>query len=97
MKRIYRAEDTRVPPSRISPEEPASLLEDLALHVNLGDQLRVEDQSGGWTTGRLTGVADEALTVHTPDGDRRFTRAQADVAVLPMHNGAADGIVLRRR
>jgi hypothetical protein len=45
---------------------------DLALSVNLGDQLDVEDQSGATTTGRLLGLTDTAITIQTRSGERRF-------------------------
>ena len=78
MRRVYVAPGGRLaaPPSRISPDEPASLLDDLALHVNLNDRLTVEDQSGNWTSGRLSDVTADQLTIHTAAGERRFTRAQ---------------------
>ena len=52
----------------------ASLLEDLALRVNLDDQLRVEDSSGVTTTGRLTRLTADEITVHTGAGEKHFTR-----------------------
>ena len=48
--------------------------EDLALRVNLDDQLRVEDQSGVRTTGRLTRLTADEITIHTDAGDKHFTR-----------------------
>ena len=61
-----------------SPRAPggvqASLLEDLALRVNLDDQLRVEDPSGGRTTGRLTQLTADEITIRTAAGEKHYTR-----------------------
>jgi hypothetical protein len=73
-KPIYRAPEDRVsvqPPRAVS---GASLLEDLALRVNLDDQLRVEDQSGGRTAGRLTCLTADEITIQTDAGEKHFTR-----------------------
>ena len=48
--------------------------EDLALRVNLDDRLRVEDQSGVRTTGRLTQLTRETIVIQTEAGEKRFTR-----------------------
>lgn len=48
--------------------------EDLALRVNLNDQLRVEDQSWGRTTGRLTRLTADEITLQTAAGEKHFTR-----------------------
>jgi hypothetical protein len=75
MRAVYRAPENRasVPrPGVIGVQ--ASLLEDLALRVNLDDQLRVEDQSGGRITGRLTRLTADEITVHTDAGEKHFTR-----------------------
>ena len=76
MKSVYRAPEggAPVPPSRAARGGQASLLEDLALRVNLGDEVRVEDRSGARTTGRLTRLTADEITVHTGAGDVRFTR-----------------------
>lgn len=76
MRTVYRAPESRasVPRSRAVSGIQASLLEDLALRVNLDDQLRVEDQSGGRTTGRLTRLTADEITVRTDAGEKRFTR-----------------------
>jgi hypothetical protein len=76
MRTIYRAPESRasVPASRAGSGVQASLLEDLALRVNLDDQLRVEDQSGVKTTGRLTRLTADEITVHTDAGEKHFTR-----------------------
>ncbi len=76
MRTVYRAPESRasVPGSRAASGTRASLLEDLALRVNLDDQLRIEDQSGVRTTGRLTRLTADEITVHTDAGERHFTR-----------------------
>jgi hypothetical protein len=76
MRTIYRAPESgaSVPGSRAASGAHASLLEDLALRVNLDDQLRVEDQSGVRTTGRLTRLTADEITVHTDAGEKQFTR-----------------------
>ena len=76
MRTIYRAPENRVPApqSRDAIGVQASLLEDLALRVNLDDQLRVEDQSGVRTTGRLTRLTADDITIQTGAGERHFTR-----------------------
>jgi hypothetical protein len=50
------------------------LLDDLALRVNLGDQLRIEDRSGIVTTGRLTHLSADEVTVRNGAGEKRFIR-----------------------
>jgi hypothetical protein len=76
MRTIYRAPESRafVTESRVASGVHASLLEDLALRVNLDDQLRVEDQSGVRTTGRLTRLTADEITIHTDAGEKHFTR-----------------------
>lgn len=76
MRTIYRAPESRasVPGSRAASGVQASLLEDLALRVNLDDQLRVEDQSGVRTTGRLTRLTADEITIHTDAGEKHFRR-----------------------
>jgi hypothetical protein len=75
MRDVYRTPDDRsvtaAPPN--ASDAPASLLEDLALQVNLGDRLRVEDQVGSWT-GQLTELIDDEIRIRTAAGERRFTR-----------------------
>jgi hypothetical protein len=75
MRTIYRAPENRasVPRSRDAIGVQASLLEDLALRVNLDDQLLVEDQSGR-TTGRLTRLTADEITIQTDAGEKHFTR-----------------------
>ena len=76
MRTVYRAPENRasVPRSRAASGVQASLLEDLALRVNLDDQLRVEDQSGVRTTGRLTRLTADEITIQTDAGEKHFTR-----------------------
>jgi hypothetical protein len=76
MRTVYRAPENRasVPRSGATIGVQASLFEDLALQVNLGDQLRVEDRSGGGTTGRLTHLTADEITLQTPAGEKHFTR-----------------------
>jgi hypothetical protein len=76
MKTIYRPPEDRasVPRSRDDIGAQSSLLEDLGLRVNLDDKVRVEDQSGAQTTGRLTALTDQAITVQTSAGEKHFSR-----------------------
>jgi hypothetical protein len=57
----------------VSSIEP-SFLEDLALRVNLGDQLRITNESGIVTTGRLTRLTADDITIQNHDGEKHFTR-----------------------
>jgi hypothetical protein len=76
MKPIYRAPEDRVSvqPPRAAGGVQASLLEDLALRVNLNDRLLVEDASGGRTTGRLTRLTADEIALQTAAGEKHFTR-----------------------
>jgi hypothetical protein len=76
METVYRALESRapVPALRAAPGVQTSLLEDLALRVNLDDELRVEDRSGVRTTGRLTRLTADEITIRTDGGEKRFTR-----------------------
>src|SRR3990170_6916992 len=47
--------------------------EDLALRVNLDDQLQVEDQLGVKATGRLTRLTRDEIAIQTDAGEKRFT------------------------
>ena len=96
MRAVYRAPENRasVPPSGGAIGVQASLLEDLALRVNLNDQLRVDDRSGVGTTGRLTRLTADEITLHTDAGEKRFTRdAVRQVAVRhhPLRMGVLIG------
>lgn len=95
--------------SGIQPSAPAvpaasgprpSLLEDLALRVNLDDQIRVRNQSGTMVTGRLTALTADEMTVRTAAGERRFSRdniRQVELRRQPLRMavliGAAAGAV----
>jgi hypothetical protein len=59
-------------PSRGSAQALQSF-EDLALRVNLGDQLQIEDQAGVKATGRLTGLTRDDITIQTDAGEKHFT------------------------
>ena len=76
MGTIYRAPESHasVPGSRAAISAQASLLEDLALRVNVDDTLRVEDQSGARTTGRLTRLTADEITLQTAAGEKHFMR-----------------------
>lgn len=76
MRAVYRAPENRasVPRSGGAIGVQASLLEDLALRVNLNDRLLVEDASGGRTTGRLTRLTADEITLQTAAGEKHFTR-----------------------
>jgi hypothetical protein len=74
MKPMYRAPEDRVSVQPSPAVSSASLLEDLALRVNLDDQLRVDDQSGGRTIGRLTRLTADEITIQTDAGEKHFTR-----------------------
>jgi hypothetical protein len=76
MRTVYRAPENRasVPRSGGAIGVQASLLEDLALRVNLNDQLRVDDRSGVGTTGRLTRLTADEITLQTAAGEKHFTR-----------------------
>ncbi len=76
MKPVYRAPEDRVSvqPSRALSGVQASLLENLALRVNLNDRLLVEDASGGRTTGRLTRLTADEIALQTAAGEKHFTR-----------------------
>jgi len=76
MRTVYRAPENRasVPRSGGPIGVQASLLEDLALRVNLNDQLRIEDRSGAGTTGRLTRLTADEITLQTAAGEKHFTR-----------------------
>ena len=65
--------------------QPEGPFDDLALRVNLDDQIRVEDLSGKRTTGRLTNLTGHELTIETSGGERRFTSATVHRVALPTH------------
>jgi hypothetical protein len=76
MTSVYRAPEDRmsVQPSRAASGVQANLLEDLALRVNLNDQVRIADRSGVGTTGRLTRLTADEITLQTAAGEKHFTR-----------------------
>jgi len=76
MRTVYRAPENRasVPRSGGTIGVQASLLQDLALRVNLDDQLRVEERSGVRTIGRLTRLTADEITLQTAAGEKHFTR-----------------------
>lgn len=96
MTTIYRAPQpgtSAMPPATPGARE-ASLLEDLALRINLDEQLRIVDRAGGRGSGRLVGLTAEAITLRTAAGDQRFTRAAIrEVAVRrrPLRAGVLIG------
>ena len=47
--------------------------EDLALRINIDDQIRVQGQSGGSVTGRLTRLTRDSITILTNAGEKQFT------------------------
>jgi hypothetical protein len=85
MRTIYRAQGSCAPiqgERLISPVQ-TSFLEDLALRVNLGDQLRIEDQLGAVTTGRLTRLTADEVTVQGDAGEKHFTRKAIRQVAVP--------------
>jgi hypothetical protein len=76
MKTIYRQQQDHasVQPSRSARGVHGSLLEDLALRVNLDDELRVEDVSGGTTVGRLTALTADEMAIQTEAAEKHFAR-----------------------
>jgi hypothetical protein len=74
MRTVYRKPEGRgtVPGTRAG--GGPSLLEDLALRVDLDDDLRVEDSSGGRITGRLIRLTAGEITIRTASGEKRFQR-----------------------
>ena len=61
--------------------QPLRSFQDLALRVNLGDRLRIEDQSGARTTGRLTRLTRDEITI-TDEMDRTRPLAPAGRALV---------------
>lgn len=61
-----------VMPSRRSGQPPGAF-DDLALRVNLDDRIRVEDMSGARTSGRLTRLTGDEMTIETDAGPKHFT------------------------
>lgn len=58
------------------------LLNELGPRINVDDRIRIEDQTGVRTTGRVTHLTADTITIETSAGDRRFTgEALREVAV----------------
>ena len=76
MRTVYLAPQGAISPGRAPAPGgvQASLLEDLGLRVNLGDQLLVDDRSGARTSGRLTRFTADEMTLQTASGEKRFGR-----------------------
>jgi hypothetical protein len=74
--------------------QPPGLFDELALRVNLDDRIRVEDRSGARTTGRLTRLTGDEMTVETNAGEKRFTRDDVRAVAVrsyPLGMGALIG------
>lgn len=73
MKTVYRPTLLGAPaPDTAAGSGPFAAL---ALHLNLDDQLELEDPSGVKTVGRLTRLTASEITIRTPAGERPFTPA----------------------
>jgi hypothetical protein len=59
--------------------------EDVALRVNLDDQLQVEDRSGAKATGRLTRLTRDEIAIQTEAGEKRFTRETVRAVAVRGH------------
>jgi hypothetical protein len=59
--------------------------DDLALRVNLHDQLQVEDQSRVKIAGRLTGLTRDEIVIQTEAGEKRFTRETVHAVAVRGH------------
>jgi hypothetical protein len=89
---VYRA-PTDMAPSGGSARSPGPF-DDLALRVNLNTQMRVEDQSGAKTTGRLARLTGDEMAIETDAGEKRFSSTIVrEVAVRshPLGKGALIG------
>ena len=60
--------------------------DDLALRVNLDDQLQVEDQSGVKATGRLSRLTRDEIVIQTETGEKRFTHDTVREVALHSHS-----------
>ena len=65
--------------------QPLDAFERLALMVNLGDRVQVQEQSGATYTGRLTRLTGRDIAIETPTGERRFTSDIVRVVAVRDH------------
>jgi hypothetical protein len=68
--------------------------EDLALRINLGDQVRIEEQSGERATGRLALLTPDEIAIQTDAGESRFapgTIRKVSVRTYDLRRGALIG------
>lgn|GEM_PF-3444611 len=74
VKPVYRVskDGGSVPPSLGG--DQAGFLADLALRINLDDKIQVESASGDRTSGRVTRLTADEITVHTDAGEKQFAR-----------------------
>jgi hypothetical protein len=72
---VYSADEGIVAGVAAGPPGPLDLL---ALHVNLGDRLRVRAHSGATIRGRLTGLTGDEITLETESGEMRVASASID-------------------
>jgi hypothetical protein len=62
--------------------QPVDSFRNLALRINLGDELRIEDRSAARSAGVVTGLTPDAITIAGSAGERRFTRAEVREVAL---------------
>lgn len=75
MHLVYRAPALRAPGSaRAARAGNASLLDDLGMHVNLGDHLSVQSTSGVTTAGSLKSLADDSFSIDSAQFTRETVR-----------------------
>jgi hypothetical protein len=78
----------------VSSAQTLQSFQELALRVNLDDELRVQDRSGVTVTGRLTRVTRDAITIVSDAGEKRFARdtvRAVDVRAHPIGKSAVIG------
>ena len=73
--------------------QPLQSFENLALRVNLDDQLRVEDPSGVKVTGRLTRLTRDDITIQTDAGEKHFTSEQVRTVAVRGHSLSKSALV----
>jgi hypothetical protein len=88
---VYRS-PIDMAPSRGSAQPPGPF-DDLALRVNLDDRLRVEDLSGARTTGRLTRLTGDEMTIETDAGEQRFASAIVREVAVRGHAFGKDALI----